>query len=321
MEEIGALNRIIFSNQKNYFLIGAFNREVDFGYESFTAVGSMVDPLVGIEYRLQGEWIDNPKFGKQFKFSAYEAMEPEDTAGICKYLVMTCKGIGPSTANKIMYEYDVNAIEILKKNPDKVSKEIKGITIERAKEIQHDLMQKEEMEKTIISLEKIFYKIKGLRKDLSILCIKFWGHMAIGLIKKNPYILTDIKGVGFLTADQIAQTLGIAPDDIFRLKAGIQYGIEQETRTGHVWVQLENLQEVVTKLLKINLTFFNAIEEMIFDKILVKKELSSKIFYSLDKLDKNETIISEKVILCIRYQLQTEGIVIPKINNRMISVE
>ena len=161
-EEIeGVLDRIVFKNE-NGFLIGAF---IDKHNNKFSALGSMINPQIDMEYILSGYWTEDHKYGDQFKFSSYESIVPVDTSGIFKYIVRVCKFVGATTGNMMIDKFGKDTLSILKKDPLFVSEQISGITFERAMEIQEVLLENEKIEKLMIELG-VLLDVPGMRKTL-----------------------------------------------------------------------------------------------------------------------------------------------------------
>ena len=148
--EIGTLKDIVFA--RDGFLIGKFAYEQKRGV--FTALGKIMRPERGLAYKLRGHWTENPRFGRQLAFGYYEVLQPKDAEGIFKYLVRVAKWIGPTVAGRIVNAYGENSLEVLRSDPERVAAEIKGITLERAKEIQACLAENEQIEAALVEIEK-----------------------------------------------------------------------------------------------------------------------------------------------------------------------
>ena len=244
------LTRIIFEKNETGFLIGSFEQRTkndenkddkmpDFlsgvDYLNFSALGSIINPQVGMEYKLTGEWGDDSRFGKQFKFSSFETVKPTDTNGIFKYIVRICKFVGATVGTKIVDEFGDQALVIMKTDPFQVADKIRGITALRATEIQATLLDNEATEAQMVELVTLL-DIPGMRKALPTELIKRFKANAVGALNKNPYILTEFNGVGFPLADRVALNIGYARDGVERKKAAALHCIkESQQQDGNVW--------------------------------------------------------------------------------------
>ena len=254
MAEISAvLNTIKFFGDNN-FIIGVF--ETNKG--KFGGLGNILNPKEGMTYKLTGEWGFHKSFGRQFKFNRYYIDKPKDTHGLYQYLVKNVPGIGPATANEIIYKLDVDGLEVLKKDPERVSATIKGITVQKAQKISEYLNKEFEDQELIIELMGIL-DIPGLRKSLPHDMIKIYGSAAADMLRANPYIITQFQGTGFLAADRLAiQKLKIKPDSIERIKSAILYLLKQsENQIGSTWMPKSQLFDAFYKLICLNMSKFN----------------------------------------------------------------
>ena len=229
----GILSHIHF--HKNGFLIG----RLDSGE---AILGDMEAPCPGQEYRFRGDWTDNPKFGRQFKFFSYQTEIPPTTDGIYRYLVKVAKWVGPKVGDAIIEAFGEKTLEVLKHDPLRVTT-IKGVTLERAKEISKNLLENESIEAAHIELESLLGGHHLPKKTIPRLIEKYGGD-APAQVRNNPYILQELKGVGFPTADRVAIATGIDPQSRARRMAATIYILKEAAdRQGHVWLPLEKYEE------------------------------------------------------------------------------
>lgn len=241
----GRLDSIRYQNDRG-FLIGSF---IYGDEESTTALGNLLRPKVGLDYKLNGKWVDDHRWGRQFRFSSYEPIKPKSTDGIFRYLMHTIKWIGPVTAADIIQRYGETAIDILRDDPDKVVSDIRGISPNRAKEIQEALIENEQLEAVVVELEALIGEA-GLRRSLPIEIAERWGADSIVILRENPYRLIDFRGVGFLSADHIATTrFKINTRDVNRQKAGLLYLLNENEIAGNVWFYVDELYRKAQVLL------------------------------------------------------------------------
>lgn len=293
------LNNIRFQNDSG-FIIGMAACGGN-GKNEFGILGNMLNPQPGMEYKLTGEWSFHSDFGKQFKFSNYTAVAPQDETGIYKYLVRTAKWIGPAIAQSLVEIYGDNTLEVLKKDPEMVAAEIRGITETKAKEIQEILIDHEELESILVDLMAIL-DIPGLRKSLPYEMIEKFGSNAAKILQKNPYVITQFIGSGFLIADRLAlQRLNIEPDSMFRVKAAIEYAMDQDLHgVGNTWISTERLIQDVVELTSMDNThrIMLGVDELLALEAIVETpggNGSQWGWLALYEVDENETYVADKI--------------------------
>lgn len=242
----GKLDRIIFKNDSG-FIIGAF---LDQHNNKFTAVGNMINPQIDMDYFFSGYWVEDHRYGEQFKFSSYETILPMDENGIYKYIVRVCKFVGSTIGNAIVNAYGAKTLEIMKNDPDRLAMEISGITLDRAKEIQAILMENEANEKIMVELETLL-DVPGMRKNLPGELIKIFKSNAAEKVKQNPYVLTRFHGVGFPLADRVALNVGYARDAISRKEAATMHCLHQNMQEGSTWIAINDLVCKINELIQV----------------------------------------------------------------------
>jgi exodeoxyribonuclease V alpha subunit len=225
----GTLADIRFS--RNGFLIGLL--------ESGEAVlGNMSEPIIGQEYRLAGDWVDDPKWGKQFKFQRYTAETPQDAEGVYRYLVRVAKWVGPVVGRQIIKAFGDEALTILKKDPQRAADTIKGLTLDRAQEISRNLLANEDREAAAVELESMIGD-QHLPKNTITELIETYHSEAPVRLRQDPYgTLMEVRGIGFTTADRVAisPAIGYARDGIERRQAASLHVLQEAAEgAGHTW--------------------------------------------------------------------------------------
>lgn len=241
----GTLDRIIYYNNENGYLIAAF----DFGKERSTAVGYLLHPSEGEEYSMTGAWTTHAKYGRQFAFESFEQHLPTSEFGIEQYLSSgLIKGIGPSLASKIIDHFGKKTIDILNAHPDKLL-EVEGIGRKKLAGITAALSSMKDMQETFL-----FLKSHGITTGSSVRLYKTYGKNVIEILKLNPYqIIDDIVGFGFATADEIAKKMGVKEESQYRLIAGVRYVLDEACRSGgHCFLPKEELAERAAQLLHVD---------------------------------------------------------------------
>lgn len=237
-------------------------REIRFHKESFligkldggaSIKGNMVSPQIGMEYHFKGKWERHPRFGDTFLFSEYRASYPKELSAIRAYLMENAKWIGPEISKKLVGTFKEDTLDVCKADPERVAKEIPGITKKRALEISAMLKNNEANEELQLQLKGI---IEGTRvsKRAVFKAIELYGQQAPEKIKENPYrLIEDIDGIGFLTADEVARKVGFDTEGRPRIQAGLVHMLKESAFTGgHTCLPVEHLVNETKKLLDIS---------------------------------------------------------------------
>jgi exodeoxyribonuclease V alpha subunit len=266
----GKLKKVIWRSLENDFTIAAFiNME---NQQEFIATGDLFNPAAGITYEMSGDWTEHAKYGKQFKIDGYCVKEPVSADSIAVYLEKHIKGIGPVLADKLIEKYGKHTIRLLKKAPERISNENKGISYKLALSISEQLQEGDKRQDVLIQLEGLFAKVKGLPKKLATDVLNVYGLTAYEVIKNNPYQLVEMNRIGFIQADKVATVCGVKPDDNERIRAGVLYIIRQSMQeSGDIWLNPDiigfNLSKLINGLKAMVVT--HTIVQLISDKVLV----------------------------------------------------
>lgn len=290
MEIKGQLNEIIYQNEVNSYTIATFETDE----EELTVVGYLPFINVGDTLKLIGKYVTHQEYGRQFKIDSFEKLMPQTLGALEKYLANgTIKGIGPSTAKKIVDMFGEETIHIFKFEPQKLAL-IKGISKSKATEMAESFNENWELWQIVGFLERFGIGPANAKKIYKLL-----GNNAIDEIEENPYILIDIaRGVDFKQIDRMAIDIGIALDNIKRIKSGIKYSLIRVSYNGHICVEKENLITFVHDLLGVEK---DIIEDSIIDlkvngEIVVEKQEDNIERIYLQPFYKAELNIAEKLI-------------------------
>lgn len=261
----GTLVNLRFHNANNGFTIC----QIQTGKNIVTCKGTILNPEVNVEYKLTGSWIDDAKWGKQFVIKMYEVKQPTDVDGIYRYLVKIARWVGPKIGLAMVQAYGDQTLEILKTDPERVDREIKGITLERALEIQKNLINNAAMEQTLVALEGML-GANGIFRNAIVAVVKKWSGDAPAMIRGNPYILTQINGIGFLSADRVSMALGFDPKSPLRQKEAILHVLKEKIfGEGHTWIKTSDVIDQVMGLIGYRVE--NAIlSELVESKLIVQ---------------------------------------------------
>lgn len=238
----GKVSEIIYTNEENGYSVILFDADSDV----FTAVGIFPPIQEGEMLKITGEFKENKRYGEQFAVDSVEFLIPEGEMEIVKYLSSGLfKGIGEKLAKDIVKTFGEDTIEVLDKTPERLI-EVSGIGRKKLMEIIVCYEETRQMKETILFLQK-----NDVTMNLALKIYRKYGENTIDTMKANPYVLVmDVEGVGFVTADKIAQKMGIPKNSEFRISAGLNYTLQEvAARSGHTCLPQEILLDEATKLL------------------------------------------------------------------------
>lgn len=241
----GQIERITFSNEENGYTIAKMKVS---GREGIvTIVGTLMSVSPGEMLRLRGHWDNHPKYGEQFRVKSFETILPATVRGIEKYLGSgMIKGIGPIMARRLVARFGDKTLKIIEDDIDRLS-EVDGIGDKRIEMIRKAWEEQKEIRDVMVYLQG-----NGVSPTYAVKIYKHYGKDSIKVVQENPYRLAmDIFGIGFITADRIAQKMGIPPDSQIRSEAGILYVLHELSDDGHVYYPYKDLVEKCSEALKV----------------------------------------------------------------------
>ncbi|KUL67045.1 MULTISPECIES: SF1B family DNA helicase RecD2 [Streptomyces violaceusniger group] len=243
----GVLERITYANEENGYTVA----RVDTGRGSgdlLTVVGSLLGAQPGESLRMEGRWGSHPQYGKQFTVENYQTVLPATVQGIRRYLGSgLIKGIGPRIADRITEHFGVDTLDVIEERPERLV-EVPGLGPKRTKMIAAAWEEQKAIKEVMVFLQGV-----GVSTSIAVRIYKKYGDASISVVKNEPYRLaSDVWGIGFLTADKIAQSVGIPHDSPDRVKAGLQYALSQSADQGHCYLPEEQLIADAVKLLQVD---------------------------------------------------------------------
>ncbi len=244
MQIEGPLEGVIFRNEQNGYTVFV----LDYNSTPVTCVGKLARANEGENLLLEGEWVNNAKYGNQFAFSSYEVVLPKSLAGIERYLASgLIKGVGPVTAKNIVDRFKEDTFDIIEMSPASLA-EVKNISMKKALEIGEKFKELKKLQNAVMFLQSY-----NITTNMAIKIYDVYGSKTIDIVKNNPYrLVEDVDGIGFLTADRIAKSIGIPFDSEFRVRAGILHALNQAVeKTGNTYMPktlLLNQAEAILEL-------------------------------------------------------------------------
>ncbi|RLC32269.1 MAG: ATP-dependent RecD-like DNA helicase [Deltaproteobacteria bacterium] len=290
----GQIERITYSNEGNGFTIAKV--KVYGNPDLVTVIGNLVDPMPGEIIKMKGQWDNHPKYGRQFKIIEYETSVPASVYGIQKYLGSgLIKGIGPVMAGRIVAEFGEETLEIIENAIEKLN-EVEGIGNKRIEMIRKAWNDQKEIRNVMLFLQS-----HGIGSAYATRIFKQYGNQSVSIIKKNPYRLaTDIFGIGFVTADNIAASLGFAKNSELRAEAGILYVLHRISDEGHVFYPYNRLVKKCCQTLQVNADIITrALARIAAEKKLIMEDLNH---------DVGEFTENNKAVYLAKYHICESGI-------------
>lgn len=250
----GSLERITYYNQENGYTILRLRPDRARGIPDLsrdglaTVVGNLPELNPGEHLTLKGRWVNHPKYGGQFNAEICEQTLPATVAGIKRYLGSgLVKGLGPKLAERIVNHFGPETLAIIEEHPQRL-REVPDIGPKRTKKIALAWEEQRQVKEIMLFLHS-----HGISTNLAVKIYKTYGDAALSIVQENPYQLArDIYGVGFKTADKIAQDLGLPHDHPSRIEAGIVYSLNEMSGNGHVYAPQDELTLRAMELLEVS---------------------------------------------------------------------
>ncbi|MDO4518353.1 MAG: AAA family ATPase, partial [Bacillota bacterium] len=259
----GKIVEIIFHNKTNGYTVAVFElKEPDDTEEYFNVVGIVPAAATGKNYRLEGKFVTNPKYGEQFSISTCEELMPTTEDGIKDFLSSgTIKGVGRRMARAIVERFGEDTFDIIANDPEQLL-EISGVGPKMVTRITEAYKNHVEYAQVIIELRKL-----GIPTASIVRIYNLYGAEAVEIIRENPYRLTeDGLNMSFIKADEIAKNVGIEGDNEFRIKCGIKYTLVYFAGEGNTYLPEDELCEKTAKLLDQSRELvLDQIEALVFD--------------------------------------------------------
>ncbi|MBN2163753.1 MAG: ATP-dependent RecD-like DNA helicase [Pontiellaceae bacterium] len=243
----GQIERVVFRNEENGFCVLRVKVR---GHKDFVTVTGTTPAVAAGEWlAADGDWLVDPRHGKQFKAERMRMSQPDTLEGIEKYLASgMVKGIGKEYASRLVKAFGRDVFDVIENSSGKLQK-VAGIGRQRRENIKKAWDEQKNV-RQIMS----FLFSHGISTTRAFRIHKIYGDKAIELVQRDPYCLArDIRGIGFLIADQIAMKLGIGRDSDLRARAGIEFTLGELTASGHCAYVRNDLLSRTAELLEINL--------------------------------------------------------------------
>jgi exodeoxyribonuclease V alpha subunit len=268
----GQIERITYYNEDNNYTVAQM--KVHGRSDLLTIVGNLFSVNPGEVLQITGQWHTHPRYGQQFKVLSYKSVVPATAKGIERYLGSgLIKGIGPVMSKRLVSKFGVDTLNIIETDIQRL-REVDGIGDHRIEMIQKAWEGQKEIREVMIFLQGY-----GVSPTYAAKIYKQYGKDSVKVVKENPYRLAqDIFGIGFITADKIAEKIGIPKDSRIRAEAGILYVLHQLSDDGHVYYPYEPLIEKCRKILQVERDIIvEAFGEIASDKKIIVEDLFDKL--------------------------------------------
>ncbi len=247
----GTIEEIIYYNDDNGYTVGLLDTEDDV----ITFTGTFSGLTEGEQITIKGNWAFHKRYGKQFNVEGFEIVMPSTQEGIKNYLSSgMIKGIGKSTADKLVDCFGVKTLEIMQYQPSRLT-EVEGIGDKKAAMILESFQEQIALKEIMLYLQQY-----GISPAYSVRIYKIYGDDTIRKVQENPYRLAeDIHGIGFKLADKVASAMGIVTNSEFRIEAGIRYVLLESAGEGHSYLTKEVLKKHAERVLKVRIDYIDAV--------------------------------------------------------------
>ena len=274
------IERITYQNPENGYSILKANVK---GYaDLITVVGYLMDVPAGSVLKLQGDWKLDKKYGTQFVVDTWEEVMPATLFGLEKYLGSgLVKGVGPAFAKRIVQQFGLDTIDVIENHSERLQ-EVGGLGKKRIEKIRESWDKQKDIKEVMLFLQG-----HGVSTAYAAKIYRTYGKESIAKVKGNPYCLADdIWGIGFKTADSIANKLGYEKNDPRRCRSGVLYALSQLSNDGHVFAVEEQLVAKAKVMLEAEESMLQTIlQQMVADKDVVQEENAIYLppFYHAEK--------------------------------------
>jgi len=312
----GSVERITYYNKENGYTVlrlrpdkGQEKHIVGINLEGLiTVIGNFPELSPGEHVKLEGDYTTHAKHGLQFKADVCEKLLPVTEDGIERYLGSgLIKGIGPQLAKRIVRQFKEDTLEIIEEDPERLS-EVPGIGEGRTEKIINAWEEQKSVKEIMLFLHE-----HHVSTNLAVKIYKAYGEQSLDVVKHNPYQLEqDIYGIGFKTADKIAQKLGLPYDHPARIEAGVVFAINEMVNDGHVYTPITQLSARAEGLLEVDGELIQAGIERLSASDRVRKEhinqMSAKTSEASHRIAESAEVYEEPVIYLTPFFHSEKGV-------------
>lgn len=294
---VGVVEDVVFYNEENGYCVC----EINTGDDYFNVVGEVGELVVGEHVEFVGEWTTHRSFGRQFKASVVRHTLPADADGILKYLSSgIIKGIGPSTARKIVSEFSVDSFNVIENEPERLAT-ISGISKKKAKEISKNFKVQFAAREIMVGLTSM-----GLTQSEAIKAYRVFKDYALDIVGDNPYVLIDNSiGVSFDRVDEIVENMSEKPPFDYRTQAGVVHIVRHNLNNGHTCIPRDKMYKPAKALLDCNDDMVDiAIDNAVEGNMLIQKHFNGKDYLFVPEIYVAESTIAQRINIMANFPPQ-----------------
>ncbi|BDS13932.1 SF1B family DNA helicase RecD2 [Aureispira anguillae] len=242
---VGIIHRVTYHNAETGWTVLKVN-PVKSLHELRTVTVHQANVFAGATMEFEGEWVQHPKFGEQFKAQTVLERKPATASALEKYLGSgMIRGVGPKIAKRIVSYFGAETLDVFESSIERLT-EVPGIASTKLQQITKSWVEHREIRNVMLFLQGY-----GISTLFAVKIFKQYGNNAIQIVQENPYQLAkDIYGIGFFSADKIALSIGLAKDSPKRIRAAISHVLAASREQGHCYLEIENIQLGIRKLLQ-----------------------------------------------------------------------
>ncbi len=286
----GTVDTVIYRNDDNGYAVLRVNSSSG---DTVTAVGCAPHIGVGEFISASGKWVEHASYGEQFQIDTIERSLPAEEGAILDYLSSgAVKGVGRKTAEKLVSKFGKNCFYVMEQEPERLC-EISGITPEKAKKISEDFAMQN-------GISRLMEYLVGNQVEpaIAVKLYRMYGSAAMGIVKQNPYILTDFTfGVDFYKADLMAEKLGVSAEAQSRVEAAVIYTLSYNSEAGHSFLPYGKLIEATAKMIGLDiLPIENAVSSLCEDGMLKTRRIRDVDAVYLAHLYEAEEYVARKLL-------------------------
>ncbi len=291
MDEIrGTIQTITYHSEQNGFTVAKLRVENSRPDELIPIVGHLPAIRTGESLILKGSWSQHKQFGMQFNFQEYQIVYPTTLAGMERYLASGfIKGLGPKLAQRIIQYFGEESLSILDQHINRL-KEVEGLGEKKIRQIEKSWQEHKAVQNIMIFLQG-----HQLSSSLALKIYKHYRNQAVVILKDNPYrMVTEVQGIGFIKADEVAKKFGIESHSSKRIEAGLYFLLQKAQEEGHTYLPEEKLIQRTQEILGIEpaLIIFT-LDHLSMENKLVRNQQSIYLPY----LYQCEIAIAKKLLL------------------------
>src|SRR5881227_2814627 len=263
------LERITYANEETGYTIARVATDRS-GSDLLTVVGSLLGVQPGESLRLVGRWGSHPRYGRQFEVHSFTTVLPATVQGIERYLGSgVIKGIGPRMAARIVGHFGPDTLRVIEEEPGRLV-EVPGLGPKRTAMIGAAWEEQKAIKEVMVFLQGV-----GVSTSLAVRIYKQYADRSIDVVRTEPYRLaSDVWGIGFKTADTIAQAVGIPHHSPERIKAGLQYTLSEAADDGHCFLPEPNLITEAAKILEVDRELISpCLDQLAADEGVIREQV------------------------------------------------